>query len=518
MEYPFQPNSLYYGDCLEVLAQWPDACVNLIYLDPPFNSKQNYNVLFREDRQQSGGRSNKKNGRSRNGRTQVRAYEDTWFWNAEAQQRVTELKRASTPVGAAIRGMEEILGECGMLAYLSYMAQRLIELRRVLKETGSLYLHCDRTAGHYLKVLLDSVFGANQFRNEIVWSYKSAALTAAVKVFPRKHDTIYFYTKGADYKFENPREDTPSESMTERWGKYYESDGKTVLYKSIKHEAAEESRSRKRIQNKFGRDPRDDDVAFVAKHALIRSVWEISEVRNNPKYGESTGFPTENPPALLERIIRASSNQNDIVLDPFIGSGTTAEAAAALNRRFVGIDIASFALDLARRQLDSHSVVTYGVPQHLDDAARLVRENAFAFEKWAIERIPGLLANQVQVGDGGIDGKGRVAHPLDGVETDLVLAQVKGGHFRPNDLRAFRGVMASEEAALGIFITLRKVVGQQRRNADAELAAFGSLHQETSTFPRLQLWSIEEYYEERFPQLPTLAHPYTGKALEGPLL
>ncbi len=189
MEYPFQPNSLYYGDCLEVLTQWPDACVDLIYLDPPFNSKQNYNVLFREDRRQTGGGGNKKNGRSRNGRTQVRAYEDTWFWNAEAQQRVTELKRTSTPVGAATRGLEEILGESGMLAYLSYMAQRLIELRRVLKETGSLYLHCDPAAGHYLKVVMDAVFGAKNFRNEIVWCYTGPGRVSYW--FPRKHDTFF---------------------------------------------------------------------------------------------------------------------------------------------------------------------------------------------------------------------------------------------------------------------------------------------------------------------------------------
>ncbi len=526
MEYPFQPNSLYYGDCLEVLVQWPDTCVDLIYLDPPFNSKQNYNVLFREDRQQSGRRSNKKNGRSRNGRTQVRAYEDTWFWNAEAQQRVTELKRASTPVGAAIRGMEEILGESGMLAYLSYMAQRLIECRRVLKETGSLYLHCDSTAGHYLKVVLDSVFGAKQFRNEIVWSYGGRGAKAIANQFPRNHDLLFLYgfEKGRTHNriyqdVLHPIDQLPSHIRIDENGRAFKT--------SPRGDYTDESIERLECEGRIHRTSTGNirikyyleiKRSSVVEPRLIGSVWsDIPDMMHTPK-SERTGYPTQKPHALLERIIRASSNQGDIVLDPFIGSGTTAEAAAGLNRRFVGIDIASFALDLARKQLDSHSVVTYGVPQHLDDAARLVRENAFAFEKWAIERIPGLLANQVQVGDGGIDGVGRVAFPLEGVETDLVLAQVKGGQFRPNDLRAFRGVMASEEATLGIFITLRKVVGQQRRNADAEQADFGSLHQGVSTFPRLQLWSIEEYFEDRFPQLPILAHPYTGKALEGPLL
>ena len=234
---------------------------------------------------------------------------------------------------------------------------------------------------------------------------------------------------------------------------------------------------------------------------------------------ERLGYPTQKPLALLERIIRASSNQGDIVLDPFCGCGTTVEAAATLNRQFIGIDIASFALDLIReRRLENRAVPIIGVPLELEDAAQMVKEDAFSFEKWAIERIPGLLANQVQVGDGGIDGRGRTAYPLEGTEANLVLAQVKGGEFKPNDLRAFRGVMASEEAALGIFITLHKVGGRQRRNAERELAGFGMFQQGASEFPRLQLWSIEEYYDDRFPYLPTLAHPITGKALEGPLI
>ena len=413
----------------------------------------------------------------------MRAYEDTWFWNAEAQQRVTELKRASTPVGAAIRGLEEILGGSGMLAYLSYMAQRLIELQRVLKETGSIYLHCDPTASHYLKVVLDAVFGAKNFRNEIVWHYYNVA-NVARKHFGRKHDILFWFSKSADttFNWDDMREEY---SPNSNWVKSSASYG-------------------------------DDRYKPNERGKLMHDVWRMPTINNMAK--ERLGYPTQKPLALLNRIILASSNPGDIVLDPFIGSGTTAEAAADLNRRFIGIDIASYMLDLTQKRLGSHPVATFGVPQHLEDAARLVRENAFAFEKWAIERIPGLLANQVQVGDGGIDGVGRIAFPLDGAENDLVLAQVKGGHFRPNDLRAFRGVMASEAAALGIFITLHKVKDQQRRNAERELAGFGTLQQGAWEFPRLQLWSIEEYYEDRLPQLPTLAHPYTGKALEGPLI
>ena len=220
MEYPFQPNSLYYGDCLEVLAQWPDACVNLIYLDPPFNSKTNYNILFGSDRKSGGG----------GGRTQVLAFQDTWFWNQEARQRVHELTLTSTPVGDAFRGLEQILGESGMLAYLSYMAQRLDQCRRVLKETGSIYLHCDPTASHYLKILLDAVFGAKYFRNEIVWCYTGPANTK--RWFPRKHDTILFYSKSDKWSFNIDDIRLPySDSYVQRFSKQYkEGSGKSTIF------------------------------------------------------------------------------------------------------------------------------------------------------------------------------------------------------------------------------------------------------------------------------------------------
>ena len=372
-----------------------------------------------------------------------------------------------------------------MLAYLSYMALRLVECRSVLKETGSIYLHCDPTASHYLKVVLDAVFGAKNFRNEIVWCYSGGGIPK--NDFPRKHDVIFRYSKTDTYLFNKDAVRVP-----------YDSDYKATVF------SGKATRAPGKI---YKPNPRGK---------IVEDWW-----RNLPRpYGkESLGYPTQKPLALLERIIRASSNPGDIVLDPFCGCGTTVEAAATLNRQFIGIDIASFALDLIReRRLQNREVPIIGVPLQLEDAAQMVKEDAFAFEKWAIERIPGLLANQVQVGDGGIDGRGRTAYPLEGTEANLVLAQVKGGEFKPNDLRAFRGVMASEEAALGIFITLRKLEGRQRRNAERELAGFGMFQQGASEFPRLQLWSIEEYYDDRFPYMPTLAHPITGKALEGPLL
>ena len=369
-----------------------------------------------------------------------------------------------------------------MLAYLSYMAQRLMECRRVLKDTGSLYLHCDPTASHYLKVVLDAVFGAKNFVNELIWYYKNAS--RGKRKFANSHDTIFWYSKEVKRAcFNREQILQPFESGMTEWRHTRGASAGKEMPK--------------------GKTP-DDVVVMPSLNAMSK---------------ERLGYPTQKPLALLERIIRASSNPGDIVLDPFCGCGTTVEAAASLNRQFIGIDIASFALDLIReRRLENRAVPIIGVPLELDDAMEMHKTNAFAFEKWAIERIPGLLANQVQVGDGGIDGVGRIAFPLEGTDSNQVLAQVKGGAFKPNDLRAFRGVMASEEAALGVFITLRKVEGRQRENAERELASFGTLQQEASEFRRLQLWSIEEYYDDRFPKLPTLAHPITGKALEGPLI
>ena len=313
--------------------------------------------------------------------------------------------------------------------------------------------------------------------------------------FHRKHDLIYYY--GSNHKL----------------GVFHRPYRKLTDYAKSKFTKTDDD-GRAYKEYPGGRSYLDE-----ARGSPIPDWWTDIHSLGQTISNERLGYPTQKPLALLERIIRASSNPGDIVLDPFCGCGTTVEAAATMNRQFIGIDIASFALDLIReRRLESRAVPIIGVPLELEDAAQMVKEDAFSFEKWAIERIPGLLANQVQVGDGGIDGRGRVAFPLEGTAANLLLAQVKGGEFKPNDLRAFRGVMASEDAALGVFITLHQVTGRRRRNAERELAGFGSFQQGASEFPRLQLWSIEEYYDDRFPYLPTLAHPITGKALEGPLL
>ena len=336
-----KPNSLYYGDCLDWMRKWNDECVDLIYLDPPFNSSANYNILF---------------GTAGDGKAQYRAFNDTWHWDAAAVRRYDRFKRASArPAHKAVVGLWHMLGECGMLAYLTYMAERLEEMRRILKPTGSIYLHCDPTASHALKLLMDAIFGRKNFRNEIVWKYGLGG--SSKRYFSRKHDTLLYYSKSKNYYFDKPLEDATSARM--------------------------------RGQKKGMSD-----------------VWQIPSLNNMAK--ERTGYPTQKPLALLERIIKASSNEGDLVLDPFCGCGTAMAAARGLNRRYVGIDISSFAIDLVRKRLKDEAVQVAGIPADLASARKLAKEKPFDFESWAVTRLAGFAPNTRQVADGGVDGRGMV--------------------------------------------------------------------------------------------------------------
>lgn len=324
-------STIFIGDNLAVMRGMNSGLIDLIYLDPPFNSNHNYAAPMESPAAGA-------------------AFKDTWTLNDIDNAWHGYIADKHPSLHSVIQTAGEVAGD-SMKSYLVYMAIRILEMKRLLKDTGSLYLHCDPTAGHYLKLALDAVFGRQNFRNEIIWSYKGGALTAVKTYFPKKHDVIYFYSKSKDYHFENPRLDELSDQMVNRWGKYLESDGKTVLYGSIKHEKSEERRSRKRIEKEFGRKPRDNDVAFICKPSLLYTVWDIPEIRNNTKYVESTGYPTQKPLALLNRIIRASSNEGDIVFDPFCGCATTCIEAEYLKRKWVGCDIDKTAGVLVERRL-----------------------------------------------------------------------------------------------------------------------------------------------------------------------
>jgi len=230
-----------------------------------------------------------------------------------------------------------------------------------------------------------------------------------------------------------------------------------------------------------------------------------------PSGKECTGYPTQKPLALLRRIIEASSNEGDVVLDPFCGCGTTVEASKKLNRQFIGIDISSFAIDLVRtKRLQNEDIPVKGIPFDLRSAEKLARDNAFSFESWAVTRLPGFVPNAKQIGDGGIDGRATIANKPVNWENKLALAQVKSGKFSLGDLRDFMHVINRDRAALGCFVTLHPV---NSYNVRKEIATASTVHVDNYDFPRMQTWSTDDYFKKQPPRLPMMNDPYTGKSM-----
>ena len=448
------------------MEQWPAESVDLCYLDPPFNSKTDYNVLFGSDPD---------TGR----RAQLVAFEDTWSWNEEAAARVERLEKAGAYPDRArcISGLRSMLGASGMLAYLAYMAERLSEIRRVLKPTGSVYLHCDPTASHYLKATMDAVFGAANFRSEIVWRIGwVSGFKTQKRGWIRNHDTLLYYVM--------------SPAAVKRFNKEY-------------------------LPYPDGYVRRDGNLP-TGKGIPVEDTWNchsgdvLDSIMIKSFSREKLGYPTQKPVALLERIITASSDPGDLVLDPFCGCGTTVVAADNLDRDWVGIDISPFAVDLMKTRLGEGRVIPlHGMPADFASAVQLSTADAFEFEKWAVTRIEGMVPNQKQRGDGGIDGRGNLVIRPDNFDSDVVLAQVKGGKPSRGQLRDFLHVVDREGAAMGIFITLEDV----SKAWHAEAVGSGEINIGASVFPRVQCWSIREFFEGSPPRLPPLTDPYTGREI-----
>ena len=460
-----EKNTLYYGDCLEVMSKWNDSSVDLIYLDPPFNSKVNYNILF----------GNQKNGGDKNDLAQLTAFTDTWEWDGDAVKRVDFINSAiAHPAHRAIRAFSEIYPDgSGMLSYLSYMAERITAMHRLLKDTGSIYLHCDPTASHYLKIIMDEVFGKGNFRNEIVWCYTGPS--RANKFFPRKHDYLLFYTKSNQWVFN--------------------ADSIRVPY--VKRETGNTSGIFKKAHT-------------LSRKGEIPETWwtQFSPVGRIKE--ERLGYPTQKPLALLKRIVMASSNEGDVVLDPFCGCGTTIEAAHLLKRDWIGIDISAYAIEVVRRdRMKNLRIDLDGVPKDLKGALNFAKQNPFDFEKWAVTRIPGFAPNAVQRGDGGIDGRALIY----GAEKEkkLCVAQVKSGKPNIDSLKAFFGMVVSGKVAIGVFITLEKWDTPTVRKCIAEA---GTLQIGATKYNRLIMYTIDEYFHGIEPKLPTLAHPRTGQRFQ----
>lgn len=473
-------NRLYYGDNLTILREYiPDASVDLIYLDPPFNSDRNYNVLFKDE---SG----------RDSDAQITAFEDTWHWGRTAQETYEELAiKGPERVAAAMSAMHTLVGTNQMMAYLVMMTARLVELHRVLKPTGSLYLHCDPTASHYLKIILDAIFGPENFRNEIIWK-RTASKGLATRRLPDNHDIILSYQKTNEATWNLDEMFVPyvEEDLDEKTaGKYryrdedgrlyrlsdvtnpnpnrpnltYEFLGITRVWRWTKERMQKAYEDGLIVQTKPGTVPQLKRYLDEQRGRPLDDVWtDISPLNSQAK--ERLGYPTQKPEALLERIIAASSNPGDVVLDPFAGCGTAIAAAQKLGRRWIGIDITHLSVALLKYRLrdmfDLKPGADYqviGEPTTVDGARALALDDRFQFQFWAaslVEAQP--LGGEPKKGkDRGVDG---VIRFLDGAgqkqAPQRVLVQVKSGKVSSRDVRDLVGTVEREGAAIGVLITL----------------------------------------------------------------
>ena len=522
------PNSLYYGDNLGVMREHiPDESVDLVYLDPPFNSNANYNVLFRE-----------KTGEE--SPAQISAFTDTWDWTLESERTYENeiILNRDTPssVKDMVSALRQFLGRNSMMAYLVMMTPRLVEMRRVLKPTGSIYLHCDPTAGHYLKVLMDSVFGVEQFRTEIIWKRTSAHSDTRQgrKQHGRIHDTIFYYTKGRDWTW-NPiytdydrdyvdefyRHVEPDTGRRYRLGDLtgpggarkgnplYEVMGVTRYWRYTEERMAELIEQGRVVQSSPGAVPAYKRYLDEMPGVPLQDMWtDINPIGSRAR--ERLGYPTQKPQALLERIITASSNEGDVVLDPFCGCGTAVAAAHRLDRQWMGIDITHLAVALMKNRLKTgfdllpgRNYDVVGEPVDVGSARALAEQDRFQFEYWAMSLLEALPRERGRRGaDRGIDG---IVHFIDGPRrtTMRAIVQVKSGRVEVSQVRDLVGTVERENATLGLFITLENPTREMRREA----AAAGFHHSDIwqRDFPKIQILTIQELLAGMEFEIP--AHP-----------
>lgn len=502
---PITENTLFYGDNLPILREYiPDESIDLIYLDPPFNSNRTYNVLFKQESGQDS-------------EAQIAAFEDTWHWNQAAEETYHELVTAGTTAGQIIGALRSSIGENQMLAYLVMMAARLVELHRVLKPTGSLYLHCDPTASHYLKVVLDTVFGAENFRNEIIWKRTTAHNDP--KRWGNIHDTLLFYTKSDNFTW-NPVYTEHSDEYKarfrsvdpdgRRWSDYdlsakglsgggytYEYKGVTSLWRVPPHRMEQlDTEGRLHFTKKGGIRLKRylEDTPGVPIQDVITDISPI-----NSQAAERLGYPTQKPLTLLERIINASSNPGDLVLDPFCGCGTTIAAAQKLGRHWIGIDITYLSIALQKNRLNAAfpeaKYKVTGEPTTLHDARQLALDDRFQFQWWAVS-----LVNARPYGsqEGSKQGKKGADKGIDGIITFIddhtrkpkrVIVQVKSGKVNSRDIRDLVGTLDRESAAIGAFLTLE----EPTRDMRTEAATAGFYHSTgwNQNYPRVQILTVK---------------------------
>ncbi len=525
---PITKNTLFYGDNLAILREHiADESVDLVYLDPPFNSNRSYNVLFKDESGQAA-------------EAQITAFDDTWHWGHQAEELYAELVTdINGKVGQMIGALRGAIGENQMMAYLVMMAARLVELRRVLKPTGSLYLHCDPTASHYLKIILDTIFGAQNYQNEIVWHrYKRPKGSQfEARKFGASTDSILFYTKTSNYQFYADRIKTPlddeelkkryplidekgpyssgpllrSASMGARPNLVYEYNGYTPGpegWRLTKDKLIAIDNQGDMFWTSNG-VPRRKVRPQAEPGQQIDNLWTDIEAIGS-QAAERLGYPTQKPLALLERIIQVSSSPGDVVLDPFCGCGTTVAAAQKLGRQWIGIDVTHLAIALQKYRLqemfpDAQFDVK-GEPQDLGAAKQLANDDKYQFQWWALS----LIRARPQGGEAGSKvGKKGADQGIDGVKTFIdnasgkpkkVLVQVKGGHVGREVIASLRGTVEREQAAIGVLITLEPAT--KPMETEAVTAGFYESPGWGQKYPRLQILTIEQLLHGAQVQMP----------------
>jgi site-specific DNA-methyltransferase (adenine-specific) len=525
-----------YGDNLEILRHEIAAeSVDLVYLDPPFNSQANYNVLFKAP---SGEQA----------RAQIEAFEDTWHWNETAERAFDEVLHGDNSAAAQmLHAMRSFLGENDMMAYLAMMAVRLIELHRVLKPTGSLYLHCDPKASHYLKILLDAVFGKRVFVNEIVW--KRTTAHSSSKRYAPIHDIILYFNKSQVRTWNEPRIEY-EEAYLDRYYKYDDGDGRLYWRADITGAGIRTGDSglpwRGRDPSKINRHwalpeqvladligseesskmtPQDKLDVLDANRLIywpkgvgmpqykryrdqlkgraVGDIWDDID-RINPVGGERLGYPTQKPVSLLERIVRASSNPGDVVLDPFCGCGTAVHAAQKLGREWIGIDVTHLAISLIEKRLtDAFPGITFevhGTPKDLASARDLAFRDKYQFQWWAVSLVGAVpFGGKKKGADTGIDGI--VWFKPDGRTSEKAIVSVKGGEkVGVGMIKDLIATVNREKAKIGLLVTLAEP-GRPMRS-EALTAGFYEPPM-SEKVPKIQILTIQELIEQgRKPAIP----------------
>ena len=509
-------NRLYYGDCLTIMQDMPMESVDLIYLDPPFNSNRDYNNIYTDE----------------TGRPlpdQVEAFSDTWTIDEE-----TERAARAMPMLMRKAGVEDEIAEFWrhwlnalrktnpkVLAYLVYMTQRLLPMRGILKPTGSIYLHCDPTASHYIKVMLDAIFGHDNFRNEIVWCYKSRPQPKSA--FGQKHDVILMYGRSKSAIFNWSAVARPlSDATVKKYrhkdedGRHYRLQGRGITDSPI--------RSQKDVAVHWEVDRPDLVVRdyLDEKDGTTQEDWWIDIPMLNQNANERLGYSTQKPVELLERIIKASSNPGDVVFDPFCGCATTIEAAHKLGRRWIGIDIAIHAIKRVasvrlQDRLGLKEGVDFeveGVPRNVEGARDLWERDKYHFQKWAVEQVDGFVTTK-RGSDGGIDGRLYFDMP-DRKDLQSMVLEVKGGmNVGIGDVRDLRGVLERETAQMAGLIVMDKLGDTKTRNFAAEMAQAGDLDVLGVKYPRMQMLTVQEILDGGRFLTPSVAR---GKGQAAPAL